>query len=334
MRGPELKRGGTDCQVPDWLTRVERKREIYAGDPYYRDAWDDVSDVLGTGPAVAECLHAIAPLVLRPDAVAVRGGVGLLTAVREAGFVPVAWSTFRFDRHTTREVWRYQLNIATRERIDVMDLIMPAGESLYVLLRDTRNSGIPATTRLSGMKGPSRPEDREAYHLRRIAGAAQASVLTYVHVSDEPADIVRELGIFFDRPERTRLLGALDARQDVTDQVLAALTEIECRSEASDLSWESALDRLGRLLTDRPDGVEVSALLQQVRSGRSRDWRSLLDGAERLGLEWWHWDRVAVAAELSARHLEAEPVIPDVGRSAWSAAPLCPEDRGATALPA
>ncbi|MEU1470982.1 hypothetical protein ABZ434_22465 [Streptomyces sp. NPDC005761] len=330
-----MQQGGTSCHVPEWLSRVDRKREIYAGDPYYRDAWDDVSAVLGTGPAVADALHAVAPLVLRPDAVAARGGAGLLTAVRDAGFVPVAWSTFRFDRHTTREVWRYQLNIATRERIDVMDLIMPAGESLYVLLRDTRKTGIPATTRLSGLKGPSRPEDRETHHLRRIAGAAQASVLTYVHVSDEPADIVRELGIFFDRPERTRLLGALDARQDVTDQVLAVLAEIEQRTEACDLSWKSALERLSRLLADRPDGTELNSMLERVRSGRSRDWRSLLDQADRLGLKWRHWDRVAVAAELSARHLEVEPVIPDVGRSAWTAdEPACPEDRGAAALPA
>lgn len=307
--------------IAEWLSRVDRKREIYAGDPYYRDAWDDLTAVLGTGRAVAEQLHRVAPMVLRPDAVAVRGGARLLAAVRDAGFVPVAWGGFRFDRHTTREVWRYQLNIATRERIDVMDMIMPAGESLYLLLRDTEELEIPATARLSDMKGPSRPEDREAHHLRRIAGPAQASVLTYVHIADEPADIVRELGIFFDRPERTRLLTSFGARQDVTHQVLAALAEVEERTEASDLSWKSALDRLDAQLSGRPDGAELEALLHLVRSGLSKDWRSLLALADRLGLPWSHWDRVAMAAELSTRHLTTEPVIPDVGRSAWSAGP-------------
>ncbi|MFC9268299.1 hypothetical protein [Streptomyces zhihengii] len=331
-----MRRPTAGCEVPELLSRVARKREIYAGDPYYRDTWDDLAALPGGRPAAVEGLHAVAPLVLRPDAIAARGGAGLLAAVRAAGFVPVAWSGFRFDRHTTREVWRYQLNIATRERIDVMDLIMPAGESLYVLLRDTRRAGIPATTRLSAMKGPSRPEDREAHHLRRIAGPGQASVLTYVHVSDEPADIVRELGIFFDGPERTRLLGALDARQDVTEQVLAALAGTESRSEASDLCWRSALDRLDGLLTGRPDAAEAGALLRRVRSGDSRDWRSLLALADRLGVAWGHWDRVAVAAELSSRHLEAEPVIPDVGRSAWrpAGAPPAPADRGPASLPA
>lgn len=306
------------CVVPEWLSREGRKREIYAGDPYYRDAWDDLTDLPGTEWAVADQLYRVAPMVLKPDAVAVRGGARLLAAVRAANFVPVAWGKFRFDRHITRELWRYQLNVATRERIDVLDMYMPTGESLYVLLRDTSESGIPATARLCDMKGPTRPEDREAHHLRRIAGATQASVLTYIHVADEPADLLREMGIFFERPERKRLLAALDSRQDVTQQVLAALSEVEEWTEASDLSWKAALDRLDAQRSGQPDCAELAALLQQVRSGRSRDWQSLIALTDRFGLQWSHWDRIAVAAQLSARHLEAEPVIPDVRRSAWS----------------
>ncbi|MET2715285.1 hypothetical protein ABXV03_06000 [Streptomyces harbinensis] len=312
------ERPETACVVPEWLSRERRKRDIYPGDPYYRDAWDDLTALLGAGRDTAERLHRVAPLIVKADMVAVRGGAGLLPAVRAAGFVPVAWSRFRFNRHITRELWRYQLNIATRERIDVMDMIMPVGESLYILLRDTVESEVPATARLSEMKGPTRPEDREPHHLRWIPGAARASVLTYIHVSDEPADILRELGVFFDGPERRRLLAALDSRQDVTRQVRAALADVEAGTEASDLCWQPALDRLEAQLSGRPDGAELAALLQRVRSGRSKDWRSLLALADALGLRWSHWDRVAVAAQLSARHLAAEPVIPDVNRSFWS----------------
>ncbi|MFJ3825455.1 nucleoside-diphosphate kinase [Streptomyces nodosus] len=306
------------CVVPEWLSREGRKRETYAVDPYYRDAWDDLADLLGTERTVADQLHRVAPMVLKPDAVAVRGGARLLTAVRAAGFVPVAWRKVRFDRHTSRELWRYQLNVATRERIDLMDMIMPIGESLYILLRDTTESEIPATARLSDMKGPTRPEDREAYHLRRIAGGAQASALTYIHVADEPADILRELGVFFERSERKRLLAALDSRRDVTQQVLAALTEVEACTEASDLFWKPALDRLDAQLSSHPNSAELAVLLQQVRSGRSKDWQSLLALADRFGMQWSRWDRISVAAQLGARHLAAEPVIPDVSRSAWS----------------
>ncbi|MCO8304683.1 nucleoside-diphosphate kinase [Streptomyces sp. RKCA744] len=302
------------CRVPPELSRVPRKREVYAGDPYFRDAWDDLRAAFGDGPDAVARLHRAASLVLRPDAVATRGGERLLRAVCGAGFVPVACEVFRFDRHTTREVWRYQLNIATRERIDVMDMIMPAGDALYVLLREDRApSAVPAATRLSSMKGPSRPEDRGPADLRTIAGPAQASVLTYVHVADEPADVVRDLGIFFDRPERNRLLARLDAADDATDAVLKTLAEVEARSESSALTWRPALDRLEVLLADRTDATGLRTLLHAVRSGRSRDWQTLLALADRLGVAWSHWDRVAVAAELSARHFDAVPILPDVG---------------------
>ncbi|MFH8978038.1 hypothetical protein [Streptomyces sp. NPDC017890] len=319
------------CVVPEWLSQDGRKREIFASDPYYRDAWDDLTALLGTEWDVAEQFHRVVPMVLKADAVAVRGGARLLAAARAAGFVPVAWSRFRFNRHITRELWRYQLNVATRERIDVMDMIMPTGESLYVLLRDTAESGMPATARLGGMKGPTRPEDRQPHHLRHIAGGAQASVLTYVHVADEPADVLRELGVFFDRPERRRILAALDSRQDVTPLVLAALAEVEACTEESDLFWKPALDRLDAQLPGHPDSAELAALIHQVRSGHSKDWQSLLAFTDRYGLQWSHWDRAAVAAQLSARHLEAEPVIPDVNPSAWSVDSRSPAEGRATA---
>lgn len=310
------------CTVPEELSRVERKREIFAGDPYFRDAWDDFREACGTGQAQTEQLFRVAPLVLRPDAIATRGGTRLLEAVAAQGFVPVACETFRFNRHTTREVWRYQLNIATRERIDVMDMIMPAAESLYVLLHDATDSPVPATTRLSSLKGPSRPEDRQASHLRHIAGPAQASVLTYLHVSDEPADIVRELGIFFDSSQRNRLLGRLCSTEDATGAVLAELATIESRTQPSDLCWRPALARLRQALdqastANRAQTEVLSGLIDQVLAGRSKEWQALLAQADGLNLDWDYWDRVAVAAELSARHLDAMPVLPDVGRTSW-----------------
>lgn len=68
------------CVVPEWLSRAGRKRETFAVDPYYRDAWDDLADLFGTERTVADQLHRVAPMVLKPDAVAVRGGARLLAA--------------------------------------------------------------------------------------------------------------------------------------------------------------------------------------------------------------------------------------------------------------
>ncbi|GHE29892.1 hypothetical protein GCM10017673_35840 [Streptosporangium violaceochromogenes] len=316
----------TVCTVPENLSRIARKREAFAEDPYFRDAWDDLTALRGRGEEARAPLFEVAPLVLRPDTIATRGGRRVLEAVRRAGFVPVASAVFRFDRRVTREIWRYQLNIATRERVDVMDMIMPVGRSLYVLLRGEGTPLAPACTRLSTLKGPSLPAERHEHHLRRIAGPAQASVLTYVHVADEPADIVRELGVLFDRAERLRLLTAASGTRDRSEPVHRALAEVEAETPAADLTPGPAFDRLERLIADRAgrgpvwpvDAPErslarLSSLVSTIRAGRGRDWRAVLGLVDHLGLDWPHWDRVAVAAELSARHIDGPPVIPDIG---------------------
>jgi hypothetical protein len=304
--------------VPEGLSRVPAKRALFGTDPYFRDCWDDLVDRYGQ--CGETLLHRVAPLVLRPDAMAARGGGRVVDAVRTLGLVPIAVARFRFDRHTTRETWRYQLNIATRERIDVMDMIMPVGESVYVLLRETSPTEVPATTRLSAAKGPSLPASRKPGQLRWIAGPAQASVLTYVHVADEPADIVREMAVFFDRPERMRLLDRLDSDEDAGAELAREVRRAEEGTAPSDFSWTRALARLQSALGVRPDCAgrrELEGLLDAIRRGRSRNWRGLLAAADSTALPWSHWDRVAVAAELSARHLPLPPVIPDVDLSEW-----------------
>ena len=306
-------------EVPEGLSRLPVKRTLFGTDPYFRDCWDDLAGLYG--PYGETVLHRVAALVLRPDAMAARGGRRVIDAVRELGLAPIAVARFRFDRHTTRETWRYQLNIATRERIDVMDMIMPFGESVYVLLQQTTPTEIPATTRLSAAKGSSLPAGRRPGQLRWIAGPAQASVLTYVHVADEPADIIREMAVFFDRPERIRLLDRLDSGEDAGAQLALELQHAEEGTAPSDFSWTGALDRLQSASVARPPWVgrpEFECLLDAVRQGRSRNWRGLLASAETAALPWSHWDRVAVAAQLSARHLPLPPVIPDVDVGCWT----------------
>jgi hypothetical protein len=132
--------------VSSLLSCSARKRELFAVDPYFRDAWDDILDRWDREETTGKLL-SLASVIWRPDAIVVRGVRRGLNAIRELGFVPVAAAIFRYNRQTVREGWRYQLNIATRERIDVMDMIMPATDSLYVMLKRTSaDAMLPAST--------------------------------------------------------------------------------------------------------------------------------------------------------------------------------------------
>jgi hypothetical protein len=308
------------------LTCSARKRELYELDPYFRDGWDDLAARWGGGN-VARILFDLAPVIFRPDALAARGVHRGLQAIGALGFVPIASATFRYDRRAVREAWRYQLNVATRDRIDVMDMIMLAADSLYVVVRrTTAETRVPATTSLSTCKGPSLPERREPHHLRRIVGPAQESVLTYVHVSDEPADIVRELGIFFDRVERTQLLSAIDAGREIAADLDSRIAELYGRVPPHCLLFADGLDRIEAAVHGAPPPndpaidsarAQIGRLCADLRAGASRDWRRLLTliGAARIRVD--HWDTVAVAAAVAERHIDAATIVPDVSALDW-----------------
>ncbi|MBN9795610.1 hypothetical protein DMP17_44650 [Pseudonocardia sp. TMWB2A] len=312
---------GGRAPVPASLTRSPSKIRTFSLDPYYRDAVDDVVHAFGSIESAVPVLHELSPLVLRPDIIATRGGGRLLARLDEMGYVPVAGRPLEFTRHLVREIWRYQLNIATRQRIDVMDMVMLGAIGLYVLLRRRPpGTDVPATVMVSRLKGPSAPERRRPEHLRALAGPGQESVLTYIHVSDEPADIVRELGVFFDRRERLRLLAAARAGANDPTDVFAQLAQLEDDTTSATFDVSEALDELVRLVEARGRsavGDETLALAQAVRTGRSRDWPALLGLVDRLGVPWPRWHRVAVAAHASDRHLDARPAVEDLDDGAW-----------------
>jgi hypothetical protein len=314
-------------RVSPALSCSAAKRELYAVDPYFRDAWDDILEFWSEDEAPGKVFE-LASVIFRPDALVVRGVHRSLKAIRQLGFVPIAQKVFRYDRMSVREGWRYQLNIATRERIDVMDMIMPATDSLYIMMK--RISGerrVPASTQLSSHKGPSLPEHRQPHHLRALLGKPQVSVLTYLHISDEPADLIRELGVFFDRSGRVEILNAVNANEHASRRLDPMIEKLYAEIPEHPIDFSAALDRIERAFRERQrsnqDGEsrtlsELPYLCERIRRGASRNWRRLLLLVDESLIPVDHWDRVALAATLAELHLEEPNLIPDISLADWS----------------
>lgn len=309
--------------VSPLLSCSVRKRQLFAVDPYFRDAWDDMLERWGAEETI-DRLRTLASVIYRPDALVVRGVRRGLNATRALGFVPIAGATFRYNRFTTREGWRYQLNIATRERIDVMDMIMPATDSLYLMMKHTSpDERLPASTYLSSQKGPSLPEHREPHHLRALIGEAQVSVLTYLHISDEPADLIRELGVFFDRPQRMEILNAIEVDQDFSPTLEPLIEQLYREIPPHQLDFTETIDRVTQMVIEKqrsahhPRLVTLLDLCEDIRRGVSRDWKRLLDLLDGSGITIDHWDRVAIAATLAEKHFNEENLISDVSLTDW-----------------
>ncbi|HWT93549.1 MAG TPA: nucleoside-diphosphate kinase, partial [Solirubrobacteraceae bacterium] len=188
-------------------TVVPLKAARYADEAWFREAWPDVLNAAGEG--ALRLVHDHAAVLLKPDAFAGRTALAAVRLLAGAGFAPVAARRVEVGRHAARALWLYRFNVATADRIVLHDQIFAAGPSMLVVLRSAGDAGgVPATVRLTALKGSSRPERRSPEQLRSRLGVGNR-LLNVLHTSDEPADLVRELAIFLDGAERRALLREL-----------------------------------------------------------------------------------------------------------------------------
>lgn len=178
------------------------RRRLYQHDIYFRE----VAFRLGTmEPAVRERMLTCSSFVMfKPEAVVGRRIGAALEFLDANGFDVIGGLPVQLDPRAHRELWRYQLNAAPLPIIRAVDLILAAGPSVFVALADRlgpQETGTTAARRLGDLKGSSR--DRKAYggSLRGALGCTLLC-LNFVHAPDEPADMLRELGVLF--PGRSR----------------------------------------------------------------------------------------------------------------------------------
>ena len=211
------------------LTPNEIKAHTFARDENYRTALNDARQCWTSSASLHRFLWNISSLLLRPDAIAGGESVRVLPVLRQLGCIPVCARPVQLSLSQTRELWRYQANVSTQERLRLLDLIMTSGQSLYILFRDlTQRMSAPATVHLTYLKGTAIVKNRRASHLRTLAGPRISNILSYVHIADDPADMMREMMLLFPQRRWLSLLQEAQQETDRTDSVhslLAALQE-------------------------------------------------------------------------------------------------------------
>ncbi|HEX5608559.1 MAG TPA: nucleoside-diphosphate kinase [Solirubrobacterales bacterium] len=292
------------------LTRSGAKMAAYRVDPYFRHGVHRIS---------VETVLSTTFLVLKPDAIAGRRVSKILDALAAADFEPVdAWA-FTFTPSLIRELWWYQYNVASLARVELVDLLLPSSESLFLLLRDRRwdPGELPAACRLTALKGPADPRRRRPGDLRAILDAPTRQ-FNFFHTADEPADVVRELAALemacgqeiLGRPMH---LSALARRpvEEIVARLYAGVDE-------HDLDCEASWRRLAAC-----EDEQVSALARRALEGERGGWGPLLalfrDGGEAGEMLW---DVLSIAtAELPHNLPDPQPLIPTFGSdaAAWLA---------------
>ncbi|MGN6814965.1 MAG: nucleoside-diphosphate kinase [Solirubrobacterales bacterium] len=296
--------------LPDQLSRFQDKLDLYATDTYFLESWEDLLAVAGNQSLAS--LSRFASLTLKPDAVVGRTLKPTMKWLVDHGFSIVAAELVYFDRHITRGIWHYSWNVASRDRKDVVDMLLPATPSLFLALRGPED----ASLWLSANKGPANPKYRQPGQLRYGLGYF-STLLNFVHTSDEPADVIRELAVYFPAPTRRRIYQAMnsgDALQHAEDLA----SELEDRFLPHDLALDASIERI-RVLVDAGqnggsrDRTALRSHLDEIANGGTRDWKTLFSLLEAVGVPCEPWDLIVVATNLvQIDNPDVDPMLPAI----------------------
>lgn len=267
------------------LARVPKKRQLYEDDVHFREGLADLVDAAGEN--AVNVVHRLALLLIKPDGLAAGKAGVIVDFVAENGFDLVAYEAIEFGPHHWRDLWRYQLNTATLDRLAVNDIVLH-GRAVCLLLRHPALA-TPATVRLSGLKGPSDVSQQTPGCLRRILRQPNR-VLSLLHVADEPADLVRELTLLLDcRVRRTlwerAVTGATSSFEQLRHDIASSLHR--------PMEPGPALDRVEASLRVAREGAardQALAALSEMRAGSKIDWRRFVRALEVAGACCERWD--------------------------------------------
>jgi hypothetical protein len=302
----------------DWaaLTESPAKSGLFAQDLYFRECWDSAVDTFGT--KVTEALAPLGLVSFKSDGIAGRRGERTLDYLARHGFTIVAFSPFRHNRHSMRELWRYNWHVYTTDRLALMTLMHTAAETMLVIVRDDRYDGVvPATVRLADLKGSADPAHRGPDHLRSVLEPPNQTI-NFVHVADEPADLVRETGILLDRSELRRLLSRTAIGEDLGKEAREELARLEGACPANRFDLAESLERLAAS-TPTDAGYE-SRLRRAIADGGRMSWDELASLTERIGPGFGVYDFVRIATEvLPSLRSSSTELLPASSAEAWRA---------------
>jgi len=296
--------------LPAELSEFQDKLDLYATDTYFLESWEDFIVTGGESPS---SLSRFAAVTLKPDAVVGRTLRPTMEWLGEHGFEIVAAELVEFERHVTRGIWCYSWNVASRDRKDVVDILLPATPSLFLALHGPEE----AARWLSENKGPANPKYRQPGQLRYGLGYCN-TLLNFVHTSDEPADFIRELAVYFPAPARRRIYRAMAAGENALPRAESLAHELEARFPPHDLELDASLNRVGELAGAHPDGTgtdraRLQRLIEAIADGESRDWRALLDLVASVGIRCDKWDLIVIVTSLvQLDNPDVDPVLQGV----------------------
>ncbi len=294
------------AEIEPWVTLDERKREVYADDPYFWEGWASFAGACGGRPG-ARPLDRLTYLMIKPEAIAGRRIERIVEFLAAHGFLVTGHWPVRIGRHAARALWRYQANIAPVAHLRALELGVTAGELFLLGLvhPEAADEAASAAGLLHWCKGSSSsPAD---HSLRDLLGG-QAAMLSFVHAPDEPADVIRELPVLCEPVLVSEIMSSLVTAAAAPAAGLAAQARLaEAAMTARyllvpehDLDTKATFLRMHGYLRERGTGGLPELARAAIETGRTDPAQALEVVAALEAASWLPlWDRIVTAAHLT-----------------------------------
>jgi len=287
--------------LPDWLSCFPDKLRCFASDDAFITGWRTLVSMDREGSFPLGRLWNLGSVLFKSDSLlAGNTRLGMAQLIR-AEFAVRAGREIRFNDPQVRALWRYALGRYTDERMAILGRLLCQAPSLYLLVEaHSSHSRLPTAVRLTDFKGEALPSQRKSGSLRAVLAGVQSAMLNFVHTADEPADVVRELGLLFDEAGRRNCL--LDVMRGTADEAASVCDRLLASTPHADLDFAEALERVRRSCLD---GAMVSRAvradwlrrLARVELGDPDAWRALASKLSEAGLMIDPLDDVVIDAQ-------------------------------------
>ncbi len=282
------------------LTKNHNKAHLYAQETEAVEAIEQVMDL--AGDEYGSLFFDVSVMMLKPEALKKRLGMKVIDFLTDNRWAPFFCVPVTLTRNIAHCVWRYQWNAATSDRVKLHTMIAEDTKWLLILIKDASEyPTVPSSVRLWGMKGSSMNAKREPHHLRSKLGMSNR-MMGYVHTPDEPADIVRELGILFPSDTRSNLIQcALNKKDEQNiDSVRAKIETYESKVSAHSIDYQEVLGR-NSINSDIKQDILAMHGVQNCRNAACESTelslKTIFDFLDTQYVNLSKWDKYIIAAE-------------------------------------
>lgn len=267
---------------------MTRSAGRYDADTYFLETCDALA-AANIDPDSFARRHAL--LLLKPDAAVTGAMRPAVSWLLSHGYRIVGAHEVALGRMHIRALWYFNWHVATRERRILADRLAGFSPSVVLIVTHPDESR-PVSERLTVDKGPADPARREPGQLRHELGAG-TYLLNLVHSPDDPADVLRELSIYFGEPGLTEVVTACVGGADAAAEALRIAERVE-----------SGVARRSGDLGAAQEAVwkQLSAAGVRDRPGSAAEWLAALDAAAAQGLPVDPWFSTVIQSALLPMH--------------------------------